>query len=103
MWLRNFLFIREGVKVPSLSDEVEALPGIELKVDGKDYYTAGDKGQVSKDTHTTESDGIDRFEVTWYRIGLTSTMKTDAWLKNFLFIREGVKLPTLSDEVEALP
>jgi len=102
-WLKNIRYIAAGIEVPHLGDEVEALPGVSLNVSGKDYYKAGDQGCVSKAMYTAESDGVDRFEVTWYRTGLTSTMKQDAWLKNFLFIAVGIEVPGLGDEMEALP
>mmetsp|Transcript_91616 Transcript_91616/g.144838 ORF Transcript_91616/g.144838 Transcript_91616/m.144838 type:complete len:942 (+) Transcript_91616:2-2827(+) len=99
LWIKYFLFTGRSKEVPKIGDRVEALPGITLEVGGKTYYQPGDRGNVSKETYTTASDGIDRFEVKWDRTGLTSTMKRNVWLKNFRYIHE----PKLGDEVECLP
>jgi len=102
--MQNFRWWYGGcVTCPVLGDEVEALPGISLNAHGKLYYGAGDLGRVSKDVVATPSDGIRRFEVTWYRTGLTSTMKEDAWIKNFRWIRKIKKTLNLGDVIEALP
>eukprot|EP00427_Karlodinium_veneficum_P034979 CAMPEP_0169277268 /NCGR_PEP_ID=MMETSP1016-20121227/53567_1 /TAXON_ID=342587 /ORGANISM="Karlodinium micrum, Strain CCMP2283" /LENGTH=392 /DNA_ID=CAMNT_0009364683 /DNA_START=27 /DNA_END=1201 /DNA_ORIENTATION=+ len=85
----------------TLGEEVEATS--ELVVNGTEYYTHGDKGHVTKETYVTASDGINRFEVTWYRTGLTSTMKENVWRNNFNWVGEGVKVPSLGDEIEAFP
>jgi len=102
-WLKNFRLVAEGMRVPSLGDEVECLPMAILSVNEKDYYRAGDRGRVSKDVCRSEADNIERFEVTWYRTGQTSTMKADSWLKNFRLVAEGIRAPSFGDEVECLP
>jgi len=44
---------------------------------------------MSKDIYIDKNDGIECVKVTWYHIGLKSTMKTDMWLKSFPFIGNG--------------
>jgi len=91
-WTKTLNIIGNKITLPQMGDEVEALLGIELTVEGKEYYRAGDKGHVSKSLYATETDGMDRFDVTWYRTGLTSTMEKDAWLKKLRFISPGEEL-----------
>jgi len=108
-WLKFFRLTDIGPKEPSFADEIEVLPGASLTVDGQEFYRECDRGRVSRVTYVDESDGVQRFEVTWYRTGLTSTMKTSAWLQSFRAVEtfsrfaEIGKKPRCGDELQALP
>jgi len=90
-------------KDPSLGDEMEVLPGISLTANGEECYGSGDRGRVSKDSYVDEKDSIEKFEVTWYRTGVTSTMKKDQWASNYRLTGKKLEVPNMGDEMECLP
>merc|ERR1712083_753921 len=81
---------------------MQALPGIELIINDLEYYSSGDKGRVCRTSYVDDKDGIERFEITWYRTGRTSTMKTGMWCGNFRLLGRAKHL-IVGDEVQVLP
>jgi len=71
------------VKV-KVQDIVQALPGKDLCVRGKEYYREGDMGVVvALNGFPHEADSADRFQIMWYRTMTTSSCRTDSWAEWF--------------------
>ncbi|CAK0834134.1 unnamed protein product [Prorocentrum cordatum] len=73
----------KGVPAVGLGDELQALPT--EKYEG--FFDPGDKGRVSSEPYIGD-DGKQRFKVTWYRTGKTSTRVAEGWMRSFRFADE---------------
>ncbi|CAK0900184.1 unnamed protein product [Prorocentrum cordatum] len=86
-WTKKFNVVGSA-RTLVLGDEVQALPGQKLTVDGVVYYSEGDVGRVTN-VGIRKNDDLDACEgrrISWYKSGRSSVQTVESWPKTVRLI-----------------